>query len=183
MQANTSRVIHQIVRTRLDLGLAADLNQGQETEYQMLLIWEQLLDPKLHNGTYHYQSLLEKLSQRTPASISARFLERMQHREQSEPEQIDSELLSAFRELLPAKPVKSAEEQRNHELLQALFPYWELYPDWQAHFVESPTWELRYWLALKPETTRPILQQLTRDGHRLIRAAADYWLQQHKPLA
>lgn len=164
LEANSYEVVRQIAARRLELGLAVDLDLPQEIvgsdtgyhdSYQALLIWEELGDPKTPDRTYHFETLLNAITKKTSASVSAHLLERWQQHVWEE---------------------NSEKEQRAREILSVLFPHWELLPEWQKYFAVSPYWELRYWLTLKPETSPGILAKLTRDGHRFIRVAAQFWL-------
>ncbi|WP_236031785.1 HEAT repeat domain-containing protein [Ktedonospora formicarum] len=169
LKANAYEVIGLIAKKRLELGLAADRNQHQEAAagdgmdqhiaslnvYHMLLAWEELIDPATHSQTGHFKHLLDKVSKKAPAFLSARFLGRW---------------------MQPPWHERNEKEQRGRELLSALLPYWELLPYWQNILADSSYWELRYWLALKPETSLSVLAKLTRDGHHFVQSAAHYWL-------
>ncbi len=90
------------------------------------------------------------------------------------PADVRSEL---FALLLPSWLQNWQEHMRHMQLCLELLEAFDLPAAWQGAIANSPLWQERYALALKPGVETSVLARLADDGNRYVRAAARWYLQ------
>lgn len=83
-----------------------------------------------------------------------------------------------FELLLPTWSQKRREHIKQSESWLALLTEIDLSTEWQRVFANSPLWQERYVMAVKPGIEMALLEQLAIDGNRYVRAAARWYLLQ-----
>lgn len=171
--------IKQVAQRRLSLHLYAGSTRYQSTspgenntaddenwsEYQAMLLIEHWFNPNPYDPREFYYDefgyfapLVTSIAPELRLKIHTHFLQRWTAQEEDWSDRVDSPEGSSGLNWV------------------SFFARLQLSGHWQRFFAVSPLWWERYLVALKPETSRPVLEQLADDGNHCVRAVAHYYL-------